>query len=63
MTPCKFIFLISPGIKACLCGDFNILDIDWITAISSSADKLAVEFCDVMDNFSFSRLVQDPTRG
>ena len=35
--------LISPGIKACLCGDFDIPEIDWITATPSSADKLAVQ--------------------
>ena len=55
--------LISPSATACLCGDFNIPEIDWTTATPSSADKLASQFCNVIHDFSFSQLVQSPTRG
>ena len=55
--------LIPPNLSIYFCGDFNLPLVNWAFSEPTSSDKLSVQFCDVLHDFSLCQLVQDPTRG
>ena len=54
---------IPPNLSMYLCGDFNLPLVDWAISGPTSSDKLSVQFCDTLHDFSLCQLVRDPTRG